>query len=214
MADKKHDAADERAGAAAPGPVTPGATRKAESSDPAAAKYVVLHGQVGHKFYQGDVVAPDQFGQKGEVDRLLDLGAIRPAEEAEAGERKVTLQAAAPTHPTFEQAMADQRTEIGKLQAQLLEAQQKANAMQAQELTRQAAVPPGGLTPELIRQKDQAFQQLQARNEALTRQLRDAGLQPDTPEAVVAGDDEQLKGAAPKSPPQAPRSGDAGHTRK
>jgi hypothetical protein len=178
MSEKNHPKAGESSDEIRPAGVAPGATQKAESSDPAAARYVVLHGQVGHRFFQGDVVAADQFGDDREVRRLVDLEAIRPATDAEKGEHKVTLTAAAPSHPTFEQKMADQQAQIVKLQNQLAEAQQKFSSMRAAELTKQAAEAQQPRS-DLIRQKDAAFEDLRLQNEALKRQLQAAGVQPE-----------------------------------
>lgn len=75
-------------------------------------KYVVLHGLIPGGFTRGQVVRGSDLGDH--LGRCLDLGAVRKATAAEAGESAVTF-AEQPQAHTLEAIAADKDAEIARL---------------------------------------------------------------------------------------------------
>ena len=87
-----------------------------------ASHYVVLHSRLGQHFVAGEVVAHARLASAtDDLARLVAIGAVRPATEAEAGMARITL-AEAHRPLSFEMALADKVRQIADVEAQLAEA--------------------------------------------------------------------------------------------
>lgn len=108
-------------------------------------KYVVIHNLVkagGVYHERGTVLTGDQAGE--DLNRLLDLKAIRPATAEEAPQEQVTLVQPDRLHLSYEAKLAEKEEEIGRLRAHLAEKDAKLNAARSELETVKKAKSGGG----------------------------------------------------------------------
>jgi hypothetical protein len=155
-----------------PQPVPPGAHAGAYRAAPGpdAAKgehFVVQHGSLGGRWSQGEVFHKKALHPDADIERLLRIGAVRPADEREAAMGQATPQGAdTPQGQSYEVMTADLRRENQQLQQQV--AQLKDDLRQAKQAPPAGAAPAvQGVDPRLVAEKDRAI-------EDLTRRVRAA----------------------------------------
>lgn len=155
-----------------PQPVPPGAHAGAYRAGlgPDAAKgehFVVLHGSLGGRWSQGEVFHRKALHPDADLERLLRVGAIRPADEREAAVGQATPQGAGtPQAQSYEVMTADLNRKNQQLEQQV--AQLKDDLRAAKQQPPAGAAPTvQGVDPKLIAEKDRVI-------EDLTRRVRAA----------------------------------------
>jgi hypothetical protein len=151
-----------------PQPVPPGAHAGAYRAGlgPDAAKgehFVVLHGSLGGRWSQGEVFHRQALHPDADVERLLRIGAVRPADEREAAVGQATPQGAGtPQAQSYEVMTADLRRENDRLQKEV--SQLKDDLRAAKQAPPAGAAPaPQGVDPKLVAEKDRAIEDLARR---------------------------------------------------
>lgn len=146
-------------------------------------RFVVLHTQVGaHE--NGAVLNADQLGDEGNVQRLVQAGAVREANKDEADLERVTFPET-PTSAALESQLAAKHQEVQELVAEKQELLAKLDV--ARRLAGpQPPQPQSEPIQQLMKNKDQVIEELRSQNEQLKRQIDDPTAPPPKVKAADA----------------------------
>jgi hypothetical protein len=147
-----------------PGP----APERQAAAPPPTGKLVVLSGGLG-PWRQGEVIEAkwlDQGFPGADLQRLYDVEAVRPADEREAAQERVTLPGTAGATP-LELQLADRDRRLGEQAQEVVRLRDELRAAKQQGPGQPQAPGPQGVDPGLIAEKDKVIKDLQ-------RQLEEA----------------------------------------
>lgn len=150
-----------------PAPPPPAPTHTGEGPAAGAAAYVVLHTGVGAVWRQGDVIPAEKLAGH-DVKRLIEVGAVRPADEREAAQEKVTLPGT-PGAPSLELQLVDRDRRIAEQAQEIVQLRDELRAAKHGP-AKGAAHVPAGPDPKLIAEKDKAIADLKRQLEDLHQQ--------------------------------------------
>jgi hypothetical protein len=146
-----------------PGP----APQRQAAAPPPTGKLVVLSGGLG-PWRQGEVIEAKwlEAFPGADLQRLYDVEAVRPADEREAAQERVTLPGTAGATP-LELQLADRDRRLGEQAQEVVRLRDELRAAKQQGPGQPQAPGPQGVDPGLIAEKDKAIKDLQ-------RQLEEA----------------------------------------
>jgi hypothetical protein len=146
-----------------PGPPPP----QAQAAPPPTGKLVVLSGGLG-PWRQGEVIEAKwlEAFPGADLQRLYDVGAVKPADEREAAQERVTLPGT-PAATPLELQLADRDRKLGEQAQEVVRLRDELRAARQQGPGQPPPPGPQGVDPGLIAEKDKAIKDLQ-------RQLEEA----------------------------------------
>jgi hypothetical protein len=155
-------------------PWQPGPPPQAQAAaPPPTGKLVVLSGGLG-PWRQGEVIEAKwlEHFPGADLQRLYDVGAVKPADEREAAQERVTLPGT-PAATPLELQVADRDRRLGQQAQEIVDLRDQLRAAK-QEGPRQAQGQPQGVDPKLIAEKDKAIADLQRQLDEVRQQQQQA----------------------------------------